>query len=64
MFLFWINLKFYNLCFFWKYLFFFVVVDVIYIFDDVISGSKIIEGFILIIDLVGLFIVFVVIFLK
>lgn len=64
MFLYWINFKFYNLCFFWKYLFFFVVVDVIYIFDDVISRSKIIEGFILIIDLVSLFIVFVVIFLK
>lgn len=42
MFLFCININYYDLCFFWEYLFFFVVVDVIYIFDDVSSGSKII----------------------
>lgn len=60
----WINFKFHDLCFLWKYLLLLVVVDATHTSDDVSSGSKITEGFIPIIDPASPFTVFVVISLK
>lgn len=59
-----ININYHDLCFLWEYLLLLVVVDATHTSDDVISGSKITEGFIPIIDPAGPSTVFVVISLK